>query len=1696
MKKKLNTLPKLIFTIASSIVFLSYLSDPPNGYTGAPPSFNTCSNCHSGGTGTGSISITGLPATITPNTQYPISVTISRTNSVPQLGGFQMVVQNEMNQNSGTLSNPQPVPNAALDTEGGKTYFEHANALAFGGNNSITYTVDWTSPASGTGNITMYAAGNLANGNGGTSGDKIVTATVFGTFMGGGGAILVDITGTDVSCLGGNNGSASASASGGGGAPYTYNWSNGANGPNINNLTAGVYTVTVSNVSGSTGSSSVTIGQPATSVSVSIINQINIDCQNPVGSATAQGNGGTPGYTYNWTGGGSGQTVALPPGNFTVTVTDANGCTSAVSGNITSNTAPPNAEAGPPGVVSCANPTTSLNGTGSSAGANFSYQWTTTDGNILSGATTLSPVVNQAGTYTLTVTNNQNFCTATDLTTVVGSTATPEAEAGPGMTLTCSSASTTLNGTGSSTGGNFAYAWTTANGNIVSGANTLMPVVDAVGTYTLTVTNTSHGCTKTDQTTVSSNTAAPTSAAGSDMVLTCATTSLQLNGNNSSAGANFSYQWSTASGNIVAGANTLTPTVDEPGTYCLLVTNTSNGCTASDCANVSENTAAPIANAGSAPPLTCATTSVTLNGSASSSGPNFSYLWTTTNGNIVSGGTTTMPVVDAAGIYTIRVTNSDNGCTATSNVTVNANTAAPTAEAGPNMALNCNNSSVVLNGSNSSQGGNFSYQWSGPGIVSGGNTANPTVDTAGTYTIIVTNNNTGCTATDNTAVSQTPVLNAAISNSINVGCNGNSTGSATAQGNGGSGAYTYNWSNGANTQQATNLAAGNYTVTIIDADNCTATATASISEPAELIANASATGESAGGANDGAATANPTGGVPAYAYLWSNGQTAQAITGLAAGSYTVTVSDANGCSTVESVTVASFNCASFGINLSSSNPSCNGSTDGEATANPVSGTGPFSYIWSNGSTSNTASNLGAGTYNVTITDENACEITGNVTLTAPAALNLTISQQTNVLCNGQANGSATVVAAGGTPAYTYTWPGGTTGASQSGLAAGNYAVTATDANACTNTIQVNISQPPLLNGNVAATAETAVGANDGTASVAAAGGFSPYQYNWSNGAVTPAINNLSPAEYCVTVTDANGCTFTGCATVNQFGCVGQSVLISSENISCFGLENGMATIETTGFADPVAIEWSNGSTGATIGNLAAAVYTVSVTDANGCAAIETVEIAQPDLLVVNIASQTNLECAGAMTGSVTVEATGGTPNYSYSWPNGATNATIGNLPAGNYEVSVSDQNNCLATLNIEIGIDPDTEPPTVVAQNISIALDANGQALLMAAMLDAGSTDNCGIASFLVDMANFDCSHIGENPVSLTATDAAGNSASATAMITVLDDIPPTIVCPDNITVVADNCEANVDYDGPLATDNCQNITLSILSGAASGELFSSGTTEVLWMADDNHGNTATCAFTVTVQSDFSATTLFTAPSCADAADGSATANPTNGTPPFTYEWNDPANQTAQTATGLAAGEYEVLITDAEGCATSASVEVSAPEPVTVTLDQVVNETGNSMDGAIKVTIFGGTGAPYTYAWLLNGEVVSTEEDPTGLAAGEYILTVTDQNGCSTTLSVTVDQASAAGHVDLGRSINIFPVPTAGHLFVAVDFSKMTAVQIDVLDLTGRLVLPPANEVVAQKDFVFDLSEKAAGVYLVRIVAEKEVLFKRIILSR
>jgi len=195
----------------------------------------------------------------------------------------------------------------------------------------------------------------------------------------------------------------------------------------------------------------------------------------------------------------------------------------------------------------------------------------------------------------------------------------------------------------------------------------------------------------------------------------------------------------------------------------------------------------------------------------------------------------------------------------------------------------------------------------------------------------------------------------------------------------------------------------------------------------------------------------------------------------------------NDCTTTETVTVSSFDCSGFGVSLTSINPTCNGNADGEATATPSGGAMPFTYIWSSGSNSATATGLAAGTYTATVTDSSNCQVAKNITLSEPPLLSVSVTEKTNVDCNGNASGSATVAAAGGTPDYTFDWSNGGTGATQSNLTAGTYNLTATDDNGCTTSMQVAITEPPAFNGSVSSTDETEVGAADGTASVIAAG---------------------------------------------------------------------------------------------------------------------------------------------------------------------------------------------------------------------------------------------------------------------------------------------------------------------------------------------------------------------------------------------------------------------------------------------------------------------------------------------------------------------------------------------------------------------------------------------------------------------------------
>ncbi|MFM8917731.1 MAG: hypothetical protein ACKOGP_08315, partial [Bacteroidota bacterium] len=487
-----------------------------------------------------------------------------------------------------------------------------------------------------------------------------------------------------------------------------------------------------------------------------------VNCQTPVANAgpdkvlnctttstTLNGSSNIAGSTFSWvaTNGGnivSGANTATPvvnaAGTYTLTVTTGTACSSTDVTVVTSNTTAPNANAGVDKVLTCSTTSLILNGSSTTAGVTYSWNGP----GVVSGGNTATPTVNAAGTYTLTVTNPANGCTATDQAVVTTNLTVPNAEAGPNAQLTCAMTTATLSG--SSTTSGVSYSWT--GPGFVSGANTATPLVNTAGTYTLTVTSNSNGCTATDVVLVTLNVKVPIANAGSDNSLTCTTTSLSLQGTSSVSPSNFS--WSGPG--IVSGANTATPTVNAAGTYSVIVTDPSNGCTSSDDVLISLNVVSPDADAGTDNTITCTNGTVSLNGSSATAGVNYSW-----SGPGISGSSNTASInVNAAGTYTLTVTNPANGCTASDVAIVGTNFNAPSAEAGPANALTCVILEVALSGSSSTSGAQFA--WSGPGLGAGSNTATPTINAIGTYFLTVTDPANGCTATDSVVVEEGPCI--------------------------------------------------------------------------------------------------------------------------------------------------------------------------------------------------------------------------------------------------------------------------------------------------------------------------------------------------------------------------------------------------------------------------------------------------------------------------------------------------------------------------------------------------------------------------------------------------------------------------------------------------------------------------------------------------------------------------------------------------------------------------------------------------------------------------------------------------------------------------------------------------------------------------------------------------------------------------
>lgn len=446
-----------------------------------------------------------------------------------------------------------------------------------------------------------------------------------------------------------------------------------------------------------------------------------------------------------------------------------------------------------------------------------------------------------------------------------------------------------------------------------------------------------------------------------------------------------------------------------------------------------------------------------------------------------------------------------------------------------------------------------------------------------------------------------------------INCAGGTT-TLTATATGGATPYLYSLDGGAfGTSNIFTITAGNHTVAVKDGKNCIASQSITVMQPGAItIAPIVVTHAACGGGNTGAVDITVSGGSPGYTYHWSNNRTTQDLVNVGANTYTVTVTDSHGCTATASATVN----PKLALTLSKTNVVCNGGSDGTATANPTGGTPDYTYLWSNGATTQTIDNLAPGAYSVTVTDVLGCARTKSISIGQPSAISVSGVVQ-NVTCNGTANGSVNISHNNGTAPFTYAWSDGATTMDRSDLAPGTYTVTVTDVNGCNRSKSFNITEPAALTLSFSVHEVTCNGAADGRISTSTTGGIKfpaaatcngeRYCYNWSNGATSRNLENLSPGVYTLTLTDANSCSTTGTVTITE----PEALNITSVGIT--PLPNGkyQLTVTSTGGSLPHKYRRIPGGgyqASNLFTNVPAGAYQIVVRDNNLCTDTVTVNV--------------------------------------------------------------------------------------------------------------------------------------------------------------------------------------------------------------------------------------------------------------------------------------------------------------------------------------------------------------------------------------------------------------------------------------------------------------------------------------------------------
>jgi len=876
---------------------------------------------------------------------------------------------------------------------------------------------------------------------------------------------------------------------------------------------------------------------------------------------------------------------------------------------------------------------------------------------------------------------------------------------------------------------------------------------------------------------------------------------------------------------------------------------------------------------------------------------------------------------------------------------------------------------------------------------------------AGTYAVTVKNTCTGCTATGYYTVNTPSQLAIATNTQTNVNCYEGNTGQIVINVSGGTPPYTINWTNGGSGSTISNLSAGTYTATVTDIKGCSKQKTFIVTQPSSPLGSTFAkVNVDCFGRNTGSIDLSPFGGTGPYTFLWSpNGQITEDIQGLIQGSYTVTVKDSKNCTSPKNIQITQPNLLTATIQAVP--VTCYGYNNGSVQVQPIGGTFPYNYTWSNSTftfaqNSTSLTNIPSEIYNVNIIDSRGCTNQKTATVASPTQISVSNLMITDVSCFGQSTGAIQLALIGGTVTsdYSYVWSnsvgiisGATTNSIQN-RSAGMYTVVITDDNNCSITETYEITEPSVALGIITNSVNEVLcyGFSTGSIDINVYGGTPNYTYSWQNSNSTSVgfaedLTNVVTGIYTILVTDFNNCSVTETYTIVQ----PSDTLQVNEIITpvlCFAGSTGIINLTTTGGTSPYTFTWNNSSyllavTLEDLINYPSDSYDLVITDNHGCIYSESYFIPQPTLLTGTSAG-TNILCKNDATGAVDFSPQGGVLPYDYLWNNSSTTQDINTLTAGNYSILLTDANFCTITTPITLTEPMDTlgfEYSTIDVTchgfaNGEISLTATGGTPFYFLQWNTGGT--------VLNINDLTAGYY-----SFALTDNNGCTVSDSLEIT-----QPDILL-SNYAVTPVTCEGL--SDGTIDISPTGGVTPYSFTWYNSDFSLSAQVEDLVNFPFDTYQLELRDSFNcitevyillnepeelVAIASSVDAT-------CSGSSDATIDVEVSGGNPGYTYVWSN--GITNQDAINLPSGEYSVLVTDTKNCQDSLTIVIYEPEPITIQFDVTEVSCVDQFNGEIYSYPAGGTGS-FTYNW----ETGSTEEFVNGLYGGYYALMVTDNLGC------------------------------------------------------------------------------------------------------